>query len=168
MGLKRAFTLLEVMLTIAIIAIAGTGLLFRAKPMLDHYRFEKGVGRLKEEILYTKHLAEIASADVELHIKHNKRGVVLERVTDEPLNLGSVIGGKILIDSIFTQPKQDVTVLFLATGGIDIDIDLSISNGVENVSLKDFFSNLSFSVEKKKENCYDEVKKVIPFVENKL
>ena len=86
--------------------------------------------------------------------------MVLERVTDEPLKLGNVFGSKIIIDSIFIQPKQDVTVLFLATGGIDINVDLSISNRVENVSLKDFFSNLSFSVEKKNENCYNEVKKI--------
>lgn len=160
MAVKLCFTLLEVMLTIAIIALVGTVLLFRAKPMLDHYRFEKGVGRLKQEILYTKHLVEIASADVELHIKQSKRGLVLERVTDEPLNLGNVIGGNIFIDSICIQPKQDVKVLFLATGGIYIDVDFCISNGVENVSLKDFFSNLSFSVEKKNESCYGEVKKL--------
>lgn len=160
MAVKRCFTLLEVMLTITIIALVGSGLLFRAKPMLDHYRFEKGVGRLKEEILYTKHLVEVASADVELHIKKSQRGVVLERVTDEPLNLGNVIGSKIIIDSIFIQPKQDVKVLFLATGGIGGEVDFSVSNGNETAFLKDFFSNLSFSVEKKNESCYGEVKKL--------
>lgn len=126
---QRGFTLIELFLTIGLIAMVGGLLLFRAKPMLDRYRFDHGIAKLNRELLYSKHLSEAAHADVDFTIERVKGGLICIRNTDEPLKIPHTFKTKISIPHLQLVDKEKITICYTSSGYVLGDAQFSVKYG---------------------------------------
>ncbi|MBF5059270.1 hypothetical protein NEPTK9_000779 [Candidatus Neptunochlamydia vexilliferae] len=118
---------MEVLLTIALIALVGSVLLFQAKPMLDHYRFTHSMGQLKRELTLSRRIARIAAADVEFSIKEKKGGgLECVRETDEPLTLPLMFDSTITIPYLHLEGRE-IKIIFTPSGAAFDDPVLTLS-----------------------------------------
>lgn len=84
--IKRAFTILELIVALFVLSFLGGVICLKATPMLNHYRCDRSVKRLKQELRYTAYLAQVAHTDIEFCVYQNRsQGLCCERKTDEPL-----------------------------------------------------------------------------------
>ena len=136
MGRKlRCFTLLELFLSLGLIALVGSLTLLKAKPLLDHYRLSHGYEKLKREIALSKHLAQTATADVEFHIEHGEKGLVCTRKTDEPLKLPGTIHTSLLIPYVQLEGSKKVILFITSSGWIEEDSILTICLGKQSKTI---------------------------------
>ncbi len=133
MGQQRGFTLIELFLTLGLIAMVGSVLLIQAKPMLDRYHYSQGVTKLKREILFSKRLSEAAHADIEFQIKETKAGLECTRLTDEPLNLPRTFRTTIKILHLHLEEKKNFSVIFTASGALIGKDHFTVSNNKEKL-----------------------------------
>jgi len=131
MGQRRGFTLIELFLTLGLIAMVGSVLLIQAKPMLDRYHFRQGVSKLEREILFSKRLSEVAHADVEFQIKETKFGLECIRLTDEPLKLPRTLGRVIKIPHLHLEENKNLSVTFTGSGALMGEKHFTVSNNKE-------------------------------------
>ena len=126
----RAFTLVELFIALSVLALLGSVVLFRTKPMLDHYRFNRGVERLKQEISHTRRLARTSRADIEFHVYQKPEGLSCMRKTDEPLHPYLRAVKPLSIPHLEMQEKGDFFVTFTASGWVKEEKQLVVgSNG---------------------------------------
>ncbi len=131
MGQRRSFTLIELFLTLGLIAMVGSTFLIQAKPMLDRYHFRQGVSKLEREILFSKRLSEAAHADIEFQIKETKKGLECKRLTDEPLKLHRTIDTGIKIPHLHLEKRGNLSVTFTASGALIGENQFTVSNNKE-------------------------------------
>lgn len=117
MGQRRHFTLIELFLSIGLIALIGGLVLLRAQPMLDYYRMNHSYEKLKREITLTKYLAETATADIKLEIEEHKKGLICKRTTDEPLSLSGTLNTPFLIPYLQLEGRPKKLTLFVSSSG---------------------------------------------------
>lgn len=139
MARRRCFTLIELLLALGVITLLGSVLLFKAKPMLDHYRFKHGVARLKEELAFSKRIAQVASADIDFYIKAEKNQLYCTRETDEPLRFPQTVNCKIIIPFLQLEGKKECSIHYTATGWAYGEEELIVTNGNcrENIMILD-------------------------------
>lgn len=123
--------------------MVGSVCLFRARPMLDHYRFANQIGRLKREVLHTKRLAEGASTDIEIQLWEERGVLKFTRKTDEPLNFPGVLNKTIKFDHLFIKEEKKIVILFTSSGAVRGNRELTLTNGKESVLFSNFFSFLA-------------------------
>jgi prepilin-type N-terminal cleavage/methylation domain-containing protein len=81
----RYFTILELMIVIAIVAIAGGGLFWRLSRLIEVKRMETDVARLRGLLLSSRMLAINTKADWQLELQETKGGTSLRLVSlEEP------------------------------------------------------------------------------------
>ena len=82
-----------------ILVLVGSFIIFKSRPMIDHYRFEGSASRLAKELEWTHKVALSAAADIDFVIKKKSATLHCRRMTDEPLGFS---GGnqQFKIDSI--------------------------------------------------------------------
>ena len=131
MGQRRGFTLIELFLTLGLIAMVGSVLLIQAKPMLDRYHYRQGVSKLEREILFSKRLSEVAHADIEFQIKETKSGLECTRLTDEPLDLPRTLRTTIKIPHLHLEEKKIFSVTFTGSGALIGEKHFTVSNNKE-------------------------------------
>ena len=86
--------------------------------MLDYYRFNRSVSRLKQEIDFTRRLSRIAHADIDFCIEQDgEEGVVCRRETDEPLSLPRTLNVPILIPFLKIEEEQ-IVLSFTSSGWV--------------------------------------------------
>ncbi|MDN3508880.1 MAG: hypothetical protein P0S93_02475 [Candidatus Neptunochlamydia sp.] len=130
MGRRRSyFTLIELFLSIGLIALIGSLILLRAKPMLDHYRMNHSYERLRREIVLSKHLAQTATTDVEFQIEQHRKGLICTRKTDEPLRLGRTINTLFVIPYLQLEGSKNAILLIRSSGWIENDPIININLG---------------------------------------
>jgi Tfp pilus assembly protein FimT len=71
---KRALHLLEIMLAIGILAIAGGAIFWRLDRFIQHKRFQGDTGRLKSTLLHAKTLALNTHSDIQVVLASSKKG----------------------------------------------------------------------------------------------
>lgn len=126
----RAFTLIELFIALSVLALLGGIVLFRTKPMLDHYRFNRSVERLKQEISHTRRLARTSRADIEFHVYQHPEGLSCIRKTDEPLHPYLRATTPLSIPHLEIKEKDDFFVTFTASGWVKEEKQLIVcSNG---------------------------------------
>jgi len=115
----------------------------RSKPMLDHYRFNRSMTRLKQEIDFTRRLSRIASADIEFRIKQGKGGLICIRTTDEPLSLPRAINVSLSIPHLNIKEKK-VVLTFTGSGWIkdEVELTLQYNNKSETLTYSNHMSHL--------------------------
>lgn len=84
-GMKKPLTILELFFCLAILALVGSLVIVKAKPMIAQYRFQASVHRLAKELEWSHKVAMSAEADIDFHIKKKGASLYCNRVTDEPL-----------------------------------------------------------------------------------
>ena len=136
MGQRRGFTLIELFLTLGLIAMVGSLLIIQAKPMLDRYQFRQGVSKLEREILFSKRLSEAAHADIEFEIEETKKGLECKRLTDEPLKLPGTIDTAIKIPHLHLEEKRRLSVTFTASGALIGEKQFTVSNNKEKTIIR--------------------------------
>ncbi len=112
-----------------LIALIGSVVLVRAKPMLDHYRFNHSFSRLKRELALSKRLAMTATTDIEFHLEQKEKVLTCMRKTDEPLNLKETLNTPINIPYIRMEENKKAMILFTANGWVQKDSVVSFSLG---------------------------------------
>jgi len=132
---KRGFTLIELFLTLGLIAIASSALLFKAKPMLDQYRYRHGVEKLKQEIAFSKKLSAISGADIEIEIVDQKSGLALLRSCDEPLNIPHTFQKWIHIPTIHLVGDKKITVIITGSGSVIGAERFTVSSGSQKTEI---------------------------------
>ncbi|MCP5504072.1 MAG: hypothetical protein H7A41_02850 [Chlamydiales bacterium] len=132
---RKAFTLIELFLSIGLIALIGSLVLLRAKPMLDHYRMNHSYEKLKREIALSKYLAQTATADIEFQIEQHKKGLICKRKTDEPLSLGGTINTSFVIPYLQLEGSEKETVLITSSGWIENDEIINICLGKQRKTI---------------------------------
>jgi len=140
MGQRRGFTLIELFLTLGLIAMVGSVLLIQAKPMLDRYHFRQGVSKLEREILFSKRLSEVAHADIEFEIEETKKGLVCKRLTDEPLDLPRTLDTDIKIPHLHLEEKKKLSVTFTASGALIGEKQFTVLNNKEKTIIRTLLS----------------------------
>ena len=83
--MKKPLTILELFFCIAILALVGSLVIFKAKPMIAAYRFQASVHRLAKELEWSHKVAMSAEADIDFFIEKKGTTLYCMRVTDEPL-----------------------------------------------------------------------------------
>ncbi len=136
MGQRRGFTLIELFLTLGLIAMVGSVLLIQAKPMLDRYHFRQGVSKLEREIRFSKRLSEVAHADIEFQIEDTKAGLECKRLTDEPLKLPRTLDTVIKIPHLHLEEKKKLSVTFTGSGALIGEKHFTVSNNKEKLVVK--------------------------------
>jgi hypothetical protein len=135
MGRRRGFTLIELFLTLGLIAMVGSVLLIQTKPMIDRYQFNQGVAKLKREIQFSKRLAETAHADIEFVIEETRSGLVCNRRTDEPLNLPRSINTPFKIPHLTLGEKKRLSLEYTGSGAFIGDSSFVVIRGKEKTTI---------------------------------
>lgn len=135
MGRKQSFTLIELFLSIGLIALIGSLVLLRAKPMLDHYRMNHSYEKLRREIALSKHLAQTATTDIEFQIEQQRKGLICTRKTDEPLRLGGTINTSFVIPYLQLEGSKKATLLIRSSGWIENDAIININLGKQRKTI---------------------------------
>ncbi len=81
---KRSFTLIEVFICLALIALCGSVFSIQGKKLWQRYHCSQDTDRLIDELVLTRHLSQTLRADIELHIIPQRSGITIERLSDEP------------------------------------------------------------------------------------
>ncbi len=90
MRIKRAFTLLEVMIALVIISIVGALTAFQVKKMIDAHRFESEVADLFIALQEAQVLSAAYQTDLALDIFLQEGKPAYRFSTDEPLSRGTL------------------------------------------------------------------------------
>jgi hypothetical protein len=120
---KCPFTLLEIMICLALLALLASTLLIKAKPMIEQYQFEAAAKKLVRELNLSRHLAVTCRADIELTIKKKGNKLILVRFKEELVTFDSHFNHNIIIDhipSFYIEDKEvgECTFFFTETGWI--------------------------------------------------
>ncbi|MCB1110615.1 MAG: type II secretion system protein [Chlamydiia bacterium] len=117
----KQFTLIELFLTIGIIAMVGGLLVIRAQPMIARYQKSHALSKLSRELDFSQHLSEAAHAEIIFEIEETNKGLKCIRKTDEPLHLKGTIGKDISIPHLHLLGRKKVRVTYFPTGIVYLD-----------------------------------------------
>ncbi|MDX8430864.1 MAG: prepilin-type N-terminal cleavage/methylation domain-containing protein [Candidatus Algichlamydia australiensis] len=81
---KYSFTLIEVMICIALMAMMGGFLAIKSGALLSKHRADSELANLKREIRLARNLSRSYQADITLSLTQTREGLQLIRSTDEP------------------------------------------------------------------------------------
>jgi prepilin-type N-terminal cleavage/methylation domain-containing protein len=118
---KKAFTLLEVMIAILLLAITASVLAVRVSKAIDDQRFKSGGERLKNEILVSRQLALNMQADWQAQLELNGDELYFRRSSleaDQTIAMHWKCPGEMLWNH---QRVQKISFLFSSTGKV-IDV----------------------------------------------
>jgi len=97
--MRRCFTLLEIMVCLAIMALMASVIGVQAKQTLEGSRFQNSVKRLKQEVEMLQMLALIFGSDMQLELKQEKNQFIAITHTDEAV-LKQLKGSKITLKGV--------------------------------------------------------------------
>lgn len=116
---SRYFSLLEVMITVAILAIAAGALFYRLNSLIDKKRFESDVARLKSLFLSTRMLALNSQTDWRIEFQKNASGWAVQIICREDADLHYPIPpfshGQIFFND---RISEQLSIDFFATGQV--------------------------------------------------
>ncbi len=131
---RRPLTLIEILLCVGLIAMAGSLFGVKGKQLWKRHQFFSSVDRLCEELTLTRHFAQSLRADVDLYLIKEKDGVRLIRQFDEPgmLKMKNAFPSELFFKNIVITDDQNL--FFYGNGWHDIDEEIRIK-GVENITI---------------------------------
>lgn len=126
---SRGFTLIELFIAIALVALVGSVVMVSAKPMLNHYRFAQSSEKLIRELALSKRIAQTASTYIEFCLEQKGDKLVCMRKSDEPLKLNKTLNTSIPIPFVRMEGKACKSILITSSGWIEKDNEITISLG---------------------------------------
>ncbi len=131
---RRAFTLLEIFICLAIIASLSVIFGFQGKRLLDAQRYESSVKLLRTEMDMAQFLSLAYFADVELQLSQVEGEVTLQRKCDEPgIRTGKGISLPGVADFRYRGKSQKSLVIAKFSSGFCLEyspIEICDKNGV--------------------------------------
>ena len=122
---KHCFTLLEFMIVIAIVAIAGGAIFWRLGFLLQSQRKESDHARFRELLLSSHMLAINTKSDLELEIRKVPEGWFFRLIAIEELgkqiSCGKLAPLNLQFEELFEEKKSDntkITFRFFSTGHV--------------------------------------------------
>ncbi len=114
---SRSFTLLEVMLGIALLAIASGGVFLRVQRMIERKRFDADVSRFRNTLVLTRSLAINTKMDFRLEMNQTLDGWTSRVVCREDPDLVYPMPRFSQLKIFFNQkPIQELIVDFYSSG----------------------------------------------------
>ncbi len=127
--IRRAFTLIEILICMAILAIVGSGAIYKGAGLLRDRRFSTSLQKITSEIFLTKSLAQNYQTDIHLILEQKKGKVYLSRHVDSANNfLKSLFKIKVVFPEIIFGSEGDIKEIhFYGNGWIEGEDKLNLS-----------------------------------------
>lgn len=77
-------TLIELFISLAILALVSSLVIIKARPMVLHYQFREEISRLAEELEWSRKVAMSSGGEIDFIIEQKGGGLHCLRQTDEP------------------------------------------------------------------------------------
>ena len=141
MQTRRPFTLIELVICIAILAMVGSLFAFRGKDLMRHYGFSASVSKVASKVRLARVLASNYRADVRCHVASENQKFFLILESDEPqLKKLPQLRGKCAlseIDGLEVDGKaaSEVEILFSGSGGVFPECQLRLKCGKKQKDL---------------------------------
>jgi len=116
--IKRSITLLEMMITVAILATVGSIIGIRINKAVENHRFEEGVQMLQKQIDYCQRMAMIHNVDLFLILKSSDKGMTYQVLSQEETSNYLEMQKAKSLSSIFLQTQEEVKILFSSRGSV--------------------------------------------------
>jgi len=144
---KRAFTLLEVMLVMALLVVAGGAIYWRLDRFVAHHRLETDASTLKSALLHARALALCSRSDIRLVLTPSKTGwnLRLQQPEDpaaEPVKWPTSLGRcNLFLDDV---PAEQLVFQFYSSGHIHPAGTLRLQTDTQKIiiSLPQLFKQL--------------------------
>jgi prepilin-type N-terminal cleavage/methylation domain-containing protein len=134
---KSDFTLLEVMIGIAILAIASGALFWRMNQMVERRRFDSDGTRFRSMLVSTRSLAINMKMDFRLEMKEGKEGWSARIICREDPDLVYRLPHFSPMKVIFNQgAKEELSVDFFSSGFVGPKGQLTLSHGTQKIEFK--------------------------------
>jgi prepilin-type N-terminal cleavage/methylation domain-containing protein len=144
---RRAFTLLEVMLVMALLVVAGGAIYWRLDRFVAHHRLETDASRLKSALLHARTLALCSRSDIRLILSPSKKGWSLElQQPEDPSALPTKWPSSLGRCNLFLDdtPAEQLVFQFYSSGHIHPTGTLRLQTDTQNAtfSLPKLFKQL--------------------------
>lgn len=119
MASKKPFTLLEILICMALLLMLGGVTAIQGKKLIDNHRVESELVTLKAELYHTRSFVSSIHSDVSVTLENSEEGLVMKRFSHEPLNhkLDPLFSGKPHIYShLKLEDDEPLALLFTANG----------------------------------------------------
>lgn len=125
---KQAFTLLEILVCLVLLSMAGSILIFKGGKLLKERRFSSSLEKISSEIAFTKNLALTYQIDIELVLEQKSGKIYLTRKTDfAPRSIQPLFEKEVVFpEVVFGNKSERKDFLFYGNGWIE---------GEENITL---------------------------------
>ena len=127
---SRSFTLLEIMIGIALLAIASSTIFWRLQKMVEKNRFDSDIHRLQSTLISTRCLAINKKMDFRLELRHISSGWSSRIICREDPDLVYPLPRFSDLEIAFNQgPLQEFSIDFYSSGFSGPKGILSLSKG---------------------------------------
>lgn len=82
---NKQFTLIELLITLAIISLLSSIFGINVYTFVQEYRFEQSCSSIATELFATGRIAHVQQGTVEIHFELSEKGLLLRRTTDEAI-----------------------------------------------------------------------------------
>ena len=81
---KRTFSLIELLVCLALITMLGGIFAFKGAQLWQHYQYQNEINRFVEALQLSRHLSQSLRADIDIELVVSPKGMWLMRDMDEP------------------------------------------------------------------------------------
>lgn len=101
--INRSFTLIEILIAIAILSLIASFSAIQIKKLVDVHRFENGISQLFRELQEAQLLSSTYQTDIALDVNRKEGRIYYRFSTDEPFKPFMQVGGEGKINAAFVQ-----------------------------------------------------------------
>lgn len=83
--MKKSFTLIEILAVFFLLSIFSTLFVINGKDLLAFHRFQKGIGRVYNEFVFSKRMASIYGADITVSLFTKDGNLYFQRKSLDPI-----------------------------------------------------------------------------------
>ncbi len=126
---KHFFTLIEILVCIMLLAMAGSVVIYKGGKLLQDRRFSSSCEKITSEIILTKSLALTYQIDIDLLLEQKKGKIYLTRKTDSPHHsIQALFGGETPYPEIVFGKEDEIKEIhFYGNGWIEGEEKITLS-----------------------------------------
>ena len=140
---RKAFTLIEIFITIAILGLVSATFCYKGFETLNYYRINMSKQKLKEELNLAKHLSSSYQMDIQLTLYKEKKKWKLSRsgITETkaiPSKLNQYFLKEISLSPMNVASESPLIITYFCNGDIQSNAKLNIqtaANKLEEIAL---------------------------------
>jgi prepilin-type N-terminal cleavage/methylation domain-containing protein len=118
---RSAFTLIEILVCLMLLSMAGSLLIYKGGKLLKERRFSSSCEKISSEIAVTKNLALTYQIDIDLVLEQKKGKIYLTRKTDfAPQSIRGLFQGETAFpEVVFGKEDEKKNLIFFGNGWIE-------------------------------------------------